>query len=462
MAETVGLDQQSLQEELQRLRDEQQRLRDEQQKIRDEASKRDEAGKKNEAKNEEAKPPEPKKDDAKPEDGKPKKKGIRPLTILIILIFLGALAIGGFFLYGYLDSYESTDDAQVDGHINSVSSRIAGTVTNVYVEDNAYVKAGQVLVALDPRDYVVAREQAEASLAQSQAQITAQSPNLPITTTTNATTLTSAGFDVASSLAGIASAEANYATALANVRQAQATHANDVAEVARFKVLVDKDEVSREQYEAKLTAAKASQATVEAYQAAADASLKIIDQRKAETSQARARQEQARQTAPLNAAIQRATTASRQADAKRSKAVVDQSLLNLQYTKITSPATGIVGKKSVEVGTRVNPGQELLVVVPLDDIWITANFKETQLRRMREGQRVTLKVDAFARKYEGYIQSVAAASGAKYSLLPPENATGNYVKVVQRIPVRIRLKAGENDDHRLRPGMSVEPKVWLN
>jgi len=446
MAETVGLDQQSLQEELQRLRDEQQRLRDEQQKIRDEASKKDET----------------KKDDAKPEDGKPKKKGIRPLTILIVLIVLGALAVGGVFLYGYLDSYESTDDAQVDGHINSVSSRIAGTVTNVYVEDNAYVKAGQVLVALDPRDYAVAREQAEASLAQSQAQITAQSPNLPITTTTNATTLTSAGFDVASSLAGIASAEANYATALANVRQAQATHANNVAEVARFKVLVDKDEVSREQYEAKLTAAKASQATVEAYQAAADASLKIIDQRKAETSQARARQEQARQTAPLNAAIQRATTASRQADAKRSKAIVDQSLLNLQYTKITSPATGIVGKKSVEVGTRVNPGQELLVVVPLDDIWITANFKETQLRRMREGQRVTLKVDAFARKYEGYIQSVAAASGAKYSLLPPENATGNYVKVVQRIPVRIRLKAGENDDHRLRPGMSVEPKVWFN
>ena len=462
MAETVGLDQQSLQEELQRLRDEQQRLRDEQQKIRDEASKKEEASKKDETKTEEAKPPEPKKDDAKPEDGKPKKKGIRPLIILIILIVLGALAVGGFFLYGYLDSYESTDDAQVDGHINSVSSRIAGTVTNVYVEDNAYVKTGQVLVALDPRDYVVAREQAEASLAQSQAQITAQSPNLPITTTTNATTLTSAGFDVASSLAGIASAEANYATALANVRQAQATHANDVAEVARFKVLVDKDEVSREQYEAKLTAAKASQATVEAYQAAADASLKIIDQRKAETSQARARQEQARQTAPLNAAIQRATTASRQADAKRSKAIVDQSLLNLQYTKIISPATGIVGKKSVEVGTRVNPGQELLVVVPLDDIWITANFKETQLRRMREGQRVTLKVDAFARKYEGYIQSVAAASGAKYSLLPPENATGNYVKVVQRIPVRIRLKAGENDDHRLRPGMSVEPKVWFN
>jgi len=440
------LNEQSLRDELQRLRDEQQRLRDEQQKIRDEAGKKDEA----------------KKDEPKKEDAKPKKKGIGPVTILVILIVLGVLGIGGFFLYGYLDSYESTDDAQIDGHINSVSSRIAGTVTNVYTEDNAFVKAGQILVSLDPRDYAIAREQAEASLIQSQAQITAQNPNLPITLTTNATTLSSAGFDVASSLAGVASSEANYATALANIRQAQATHANDVAEVARFKVLVDKDEVSREQYEAKVTAAKASQATVEAYQAAADASLKVIDQRKAETSQARARQDQARQTAPLNAAIQRATSASRQAEANRNKSAVDQALLNLQYTKITAPATGVVGKKSVEVGTRVSPGQELLAIVPLDDIWITANFKETQLRRMREGQRVTIKVDAFARKYEGYIQSVAAASGAKYSLLPPENATGNYVKVVQRIPVRIRLKNGENDDHRLRPGMSVEPKVWLN
>ncbi len=458
MADTVELNEQSLRDELQRLRDEQQRLRDEQQKLRDEAGKKDE-GKPEEG----AKKEDPKADDAKKDDpAKPKKKGIGPVAILVILIVLGVLGIGGFFLYGYLDSYESTDDAQVDGHINSVSSRIAGTVTNVYTEDNAFVKAGQVLVALDPRDYAVAREQAEASLAQSQAQITAQNPNLPITLTTNATTVSTAGFDVASSLAGIASAEANYATALANVRQAQATHANDVAEVARFKVLVDKDEVSREQYEAKVTAAKASQATVEAYQAASDASLKVIDQRKAETSQARARQEQARQTAPLNAAIQRATTASKQADANRNKAAVDQALLNLQYTKITSPATGVVGKKSVEVGTRVSPGQELLAIVPLDDIWITANFKETQLRRMREGQRVTIKVDAFARKYEGYIQSLAAASGAKYSLLPPENATGNYVKVVQRIPVRIRLKNGENDDRRLRPGMSVEPKVWLN
>ncbi|MDQ6678954.1 MAG: HlyD family efflux transporter periplasmic adaptor subunit [Acidobacteriota bacterium] len=452
----------NVRDELQRLRDEQQRIRDEQQKVRDE-TQRDGDGKK-EGENKPgdlSRQEDPKnKDETRKEEDK-KKKGIRPLTILLILIVAGALAVGGFFLWGYWQSYESTDDAQVDGHIDSVSSRITGTVTNVYVQDNQAVNAGQVLVDLDPKDYEVARLQAEAALAQSQAQVTAQSPNVPIINTTNATTASTSASDVASALAGIASAEANYATALANVRHAQATHANDVAEVARFKALVDKDEVSREQYDAKVTAAQSSQASVEANQAAASASLKAIDQAKAQAAQARAREEQALQNAPRNIAIQRATIEGRRADVIRNKAQVDQALLNLQYTKIKSPASGVVGKKSVEAGTRVSPGQELLAIVPLDDIWITANFKETQLRQMRPNQRVTIKVDAYNRKYEGYIESIAAATGAKYSLLPPENATGNYVKVVQRIPVRIRLKEGENSDHRLRPGMSVEPKVWL-
>ncbi len=318
-----------------------------------------------------------------------------------------------------------------------------------------------MLIQLDPRDYQVELEQAQADLNTSRANLTAQSPNVPITGTQNETTISTSALDVQSALAKVASAEQNYKSSLAQVRQAQATHANDVAEVARYKVLVDKDEVSREQYDAKVTAAKASEATVEANQAAADAAQKQIDQAQAEVDQARARVAQARQNAPRQIAAQRATVESRRAEVLNKKASVDQALLNLQYVKITSPADGIVGKKSVEAGTRVSPGQELLAVVPLDDIWITANFKETQLRRMKEGQRVTLSVDAFDRKYEGYIQSMAAASGAKYSLLPPENATGNYVKVVQRIPVRIRLNKGQNDDHRLRPGMSVVPKVWL-
>ncbi len=454
-------EQQRLRDEVQRLRDEQQRMRDEQQRMRTEGDKKpDQPEGKDQQGSGDQKQDDKKADEKKPEEPR-KKRGIRPITILIIVIVVAALAIGAFFLFSYLDSYESTDDAQVDGHIDSVSSRISGTVTNVYVEDNYTVKAGQVLVALDPRDYQVALEQAQADLVQSQAELTAQNPNVPIVNTQNETTISTVNLDVASALAKVASAQQSYAATLAQIKQSQATHANDVAEVARFKVLVDKDEVSREQYDAKVTAAKASEAAVEANQASADASRKQIEQAQAEVDQARARLSQARQNAPRQVAVQRANIAGRTADVQSKKAAVDQALLNLQYCKITSPADGVIGKKSVEAGTRVSPGQELLAVVPLDDIWITANFKETQLKRMRAGQHVTIKVDAFGRSYNGYVQSIAAASGAKYSLLPPENATGNYVKVVQRIPVRIRLDRGEDQDRRLRPGMSVEPKVWL-
>lgn len=442
-------EQQRLRDEIQRLRDEQQRLRDEQEKMRADRQKAD--GQKNEPKKEAPPPEEPK-----------KKGGIRPLTIIILLVVVFALAIGGFFLWGYLDSYEATDDAQIDGHIDAVSSRLAGTVTNVYVQDNEQVKAGQVLVNLDTRDFQVALSQAQADLAQAQAELTAQSPNVPIVSTTSQTTISSANLDVASAQAKVASAEENYAAAQAQIRLAQANHANDAAEVARFKPLVDKDEVPRQQYDAKVTAAKASEANVEATQAQAAASRKEIDQARAEVDQARARVSQAKENAPRQVAVQRANSESKRADVLAKKAAVDQALLNLQYCKIFAPVDGVVGKKSVEVGTHVAPGQDLLAVVPLEDVWITANFKETQLKRMHKDQRVTVKSDAFGRTYEGYIDSVAAASGAKYSLLPPENATGNYVKVVQRIPVRIRLNKGQNDDRLLRPGMSVEPKVWLH
>jgi membrane fusion protein (multidrug efflux system) len=405
----------------------------------------------------------------------PKKKGSRTVLFLVLGIVVVAAAIGGTYFWGYLSSYELTDDAQVDGHLYSISSRIAGTVSGVFVEDNQVVTAGQTLVTLDPRDNQVALEQAQAELVSAQADVTAQNPNIPITSTTNATTISNAQLDiaagqanVAAALANVAAAEEAFNSAVAQVRLAQANHVNDEAEVARYKALVDKDEVSREQYEAKVTAAKASQATVEANQALADSRRKQVDQAKSQVEQSkaqldqfRARALQAFQNAPRQLAIQQATTATRQADVLKNRAAVDQAQLNLQYLKILAPAGGIIGKKNVELGARVSVGQELLALVPLDDIWITANFKETQLKKMREGQRVTVKVDAFGRDYDGYLASVAAASGAKYSLLPPENATGNFVKVVQRIPVRIRLNKGQNDDHRLRPGMSVEPKVWL-
>lgn len=450
-------EQQSLRDEVQRLRDEQQRLRNEQEKMRTAAPAA----------------PIP----APPAAATPvpeKKKG-SPVGLIVFAVVLIGLAVGGFQLWGYLGSFESTDDAQIDGHIDSVSSRINGTVTAVHFEDNQEVKAGQLLAELDPRDYEVAVEQAKAELASSVQQVSAQNPNVPITSLINQTNIQTTNLDVAAAQASVSAAEASvaaaeqeYQSALANVRLAQANHANDEAEVKRYKALVDKDEVSREQYEAKVTTAKASQATVEANQAMADSRRKQVDQFRAQVNSAvaqansaKAREQQALQNAPRVLAIQQASLLTRRSDVSKNQAALDQALLNLQYCKIFAPATGIATKKSVEIGTRVSPGQELLAVVPLDDIWITADFKETQLKQVHPGQRVTVKVDAFSREYEGKVDSIAATSGAKTSLLPPENATGNYVKVVQRIPVRIRLNQGQNDDHRLRPGMSVEPKVWL-
>ena len=469
-------EQQRLRDEVQRLRDEQQRLRDEQEKLRQTNSLQTKEGpiKEGQGKPEGAAPAPDKQAADKPAEPE-KKQRFKPVTLAVLAVVLIALVVGGFFLWGYLSSYESTDDAQVDGHIDSIGSRISGTVTAVHFEDNQHVNAGDLLVELDPRDYVVALAQAQAELQGSQQEASAQNPNIPITLQTNETTIQTTGLDVASAQASVAAAEANvaaaeqeYQSALAQVRLAQANHNNDEAEVARYKALVDKDEVSRQQYDAKVTAAKASQATVEANQAIADSRRKQVDQSRAQVNTAtaqlntaKAREQQARTNAPRQLAIQQANSQSKQADVARNQAALDQAKLNLTYTNIYSPVTGVATKKSVEVGTRVSPGQELLAVVPLDDIWITANFKETQLKQVHPGQRVTIKVDAFGREYEGKVESIAATSGARNSLLPPENATGNYVKVVQRIPVRIRLNSGQNDDHHLRPGMSVEPKVWL-
>src|SRR5262249_11992788 len=160
---------------------------------------------------------------------------------------------------------------------------------------------------------------------------------------------------------------------------------------------------------------------------------------------------QARSNAPQEVAIRRAFVGSRQASVLVAKAAVEQAKLNLDYTRIIAPVRGVVGRKAVEVGMRLQPGQQLMAVVPLEDGWVTANFKETQLRRMRPGQAARIHVDAFDKDYEGYVESLPAATGAKYSILPPENATGNYVKVVQRLPVRLRFKAGQDKEHLLRP-----------
>jgi len=370
------------------------------------------------------------------------------------------LLVVGFFLYRYVTSYESTDDAQVDGHVNSISARVSGHVIKLNVQDNQYVQAGTVLVEIDPTDYQVAVDNAKADYQDAQATAVAAGANVPIVSVDTSSQLSSTQADVESARAGIQAAKQQLEAAKAQVAAAEANNVKAQDDVARYKQLVDKQEVSQQQYDQAVAAAKANAAAVEAARATAAAAAQQVTQAQGKLAQAEAGWRSAK-TAPRQMAVIRARAESAEADALKKKAALDQAQLNLQYTKIVAPVSGVVSNRTVEVGQNVAPGQELMKLIPLDDVWVTANFKETQLREMKVGQDVTIEVDANGRKYGGRIDSIAGASGARFSLLPPENATGNYVKVVQRIPVKIVLNPGENKDHALRPGMSVEPKVWI-
>jgi membrane fusion protein (multidrug efflux system) len=371
------------------------------------------------------------------------------------------LLIVGFFVYRYVSSYESTDDAQVDGHVNSVSTRITGHVLKLNVDDNQYVKAGTVLVEVDPADYQVAYEKAKADFEDAEATATAAGVNVPITSVNTTSQLSASQADVNSAEAGIRMSKQNYEAAKAQLQEAEANNVKAQNDLVRYKQLVDKQEISQQQYDQATASSKASAAGVEAARASAEAAQQQVTQAQGRLTQAQANLSNAN-TAPRQIQVIRARAAAALAQAQQKKADLDQAQLNLQYTKIVAPVDGIVSDRTVEVGQNVAPGQELMKVIPLDDVWITANFKETQLRHMKVGQRVTVKVDANGREYNGKVNSIAGASGARFSLLPPENATGNYVKVVQRIPVKLVLDPNSNKDHELRPGMSVDPKVWIN
>ena len=379
---------------------------------------------------------------------------------IAILIAVVVLLVVGFFVYRYVTSYESTDDAEVDGHINSISARISGHVVELNVQDNQYVQAGTVLVEIDPADYQVASERAKADFDDAQAAAAAAGVNVPITSVNTTSQVSATEADVAGARAGIAAARQQFEAAKAQLAQAVANDVKAQNDLGRYKQLVDKQEISQQQYDQAVAASKASAAAVDAARATADAAQSQVTQSQAKLVQAEANLSSAR-TAPRQMEVTRSKAASALAEAQFKKAALDQAQLNLQYTRITAPVAGVVSDRTVEVGQNVAPGQELMKVIPLNDVWITANFKETQLREMKVGQSVTLEVDATGRKYKGKVDSLAGASGARFSLLPPENATGNYVKVVQRIPVKIVLDPGENRDQSLRPGMSVEPKVWI-
>jgi membrane fusion protein, multidrug efflux system len=383
-----------------------------------------------------------------------------PRFRVFLIIGVVVLVIAGIFLWRYFSSYESTDDAQIDGHVNSISPRISGHVVKLNVQDNQYVDAGTVLVEIDPTDYQVAVARAQADYNDAKASADAASVNVPVTSVSTASQLSSADADVLNAQAGIKGAQEQFDAAKANLQQAEANNVKAQNDLVRYKQLVEKQEISQQQYDQAVAAARAGSAGVESSRASADAANSQVTQAEGKLAQAMANQRIAG-TGPKQITIIRARAASAWAAAARKKADLDQAQLNLSYTKIIAPVAGIVSNRTVEVGQNVQPGQELLKLIPLEDIWVTANFKETQLREMKPGQKATIYVDATGKKYKGHVDSVAGASGARFSLLPPENATGNYVKVVQRIPVKLVFEPGETKGHELRPGMSVEPKVWI-
>ncbi len=377
----------------------------------------------------------------------------------MILIVVLVVLVGGVFLWRYLNSYESTDDAQADVHLYPVSARISGYVIKVNVDDNQWVEKGAVLVEIDPKDYEVAVAQAQANLANAEA--TAQSLNItvPITSVNSSSQLKSTESDITNTNAGIIAAQRQLAAAQAQVEQARANDVKVQDDLKRYKLLVDKKEVAEQVYDQALAAAKSSTAAVAAALANESAAQQFVEQAQSRQVQAEANHQYA-ETGPQQVSSSQARARAAVADVEQKRALLEQAQLNLQYTKILAPVSGEVNK-SVVVGLNVQAGQQLLTVVPLDEVWVTANFKETQLKHMRVGQKAEIHVDSTGRTLKGHVDSIAGATGPLFSLLPPENATGNYVKIVQRVPVKIVLEPGENRDRQLRPGMNVVPDVYL-
>jgi len=382
----------------------------------------------------------------------------RRRNIAISVVVLVVL-IGGFFLWRYLSSYESTDDAQADVHLYPVSARVAGYVVHVNVDDNQWVEEGTVLVEIDPKDYEVAVAQAQANL--SNAEATAQSLNItvPITSVNSSSQLTSTESDIENTKAGVIAAEKQLNAAHAQLEQAEANDVKAQDDLRRYKLLVDKREVAEQVYDQALAAARSSTATVAASRANESAAQQFVVQARSRVVQADANHQSA-ETGPQQVSSSRSRARAAIADMEEKRALLEQARLNLQYTKIIAPVSGEVNK-TVVVGLNIQAGQQLLTVVPLDQVWVTANFKETQLKRMRVGQKAEIHIDSTGRTLKGHVDSIAGATGPLFSLLPPENATGNYVKIVQRVPVKIVLDPGENRDRQLRPGMNVVPDVYL-
>jgi membrane fusion protein (multidrug efflux system) len=366
-------------------------------------------------------------------------------TRLAVGVGLGALALVGVLWWLHARKFEDTDDAQIDGYISSISPRVSGTVVRVLVEDNQNVNAGDLLVELDTADLEVAVAQARAAVAQAEAAFAAEQPNVSITATSNRTTVQVAEDEVANAQADLEAAQRDLEQAQANDRFAQQQR-------QRATQLLASQTIPQAEFDQRVAAAEVTQAAVAA-------ARKHVEQRVARLQTAQARLVEARSNAPRQLVSREAGLSVRQANLELARAQLRQAQLNLGYAKVLAPVAGIVGKRSVNLGDRVQPGQQLMSLTQKGALWVTANFRETQIERMKPGQPASVHVDAVDRDYDGSVESFAGATGSRFSLLPPENASGNYVKVVQRIPVRITLKPGQPDSERLRPGMSAEPKV---
>jgi membrane fusion protein (multidrug efflux system) len=391
-----------------------------------------------------------------------------------LLVVLVALAIGGWMYFSYASERESTDDAQIDGHIYPVSAMIDGTVVDVLYDNNQYVKAGTVLGHIDPRFYQAAVDKARGDLAEAEATEKEYRAGVPITSIDTTTQLSGAEAGVAEQTAKIATAQQQVyvanerlTTAQARVREAQANAAKANSDLVRMKPLVAKEEISRQQYDAVVAAAatataaedSASSQVKEAQQGVQVAQAEL-EQERAHMAEVRAHVDAAR-SGPEQVAAKQALAQASAAQVQQKQAALDQTQIDLGYTTLRAPVSGLVSERAMEPGQTVSRGQALMAIVPLDDIWVTANFKESQLAHMHPGQPVEIEVDAYGRKYKGHVDSIAAATGARFSILPPENATGNYVKVVQRVPVKIFFDKGQDPNHLLRPGMSVTPTVLV-
>ena len=400
------------------------------------------------------------KDDGKADETPAKKSRRRFIIVSVILL---VVIIAGLFYWHSTYSVD-TDDAQVDGDLYQVSSRVNGQVLKVYIEENQQVQAGQPIAEIDPKDYLVALEQAQANLASAQAEARQQTVNVPVTTVSQETTLSTSGSAVLSSLAGVSQAQKQVQAAEARVDQARANAVKSQLDVDRYTPLVQKDVISKQQYDAAVAQAASDKANVLNAEATLIAQQDAVRQSQQQLAQSRFQAMQATKNGPRNISIQQARASAALASVQQAQAQVDQAKLNLGYTHVLSPTAGVVNRKNVQVGANLAIGQNLLTIVPLTDLWVTANFKETQLGKMKPGQDVNIKVDALGgRQFSGRVTQIGGATGSKLSLFPPENATGNYVKVVQRIPVRIDFTnlQKENGDYKLRPGFSVVPSVAI-